>query len=143
MSHLWITGVCFGREYFAGSGSREGSDLTWEVRVKKAKKTVAVVFYSPTYAICHRMNPYFRHLLRKGLRMYFCGGDNALSTQQRLIMRLAHMADPVPVLATGWQSPTKLHFNTSMNKSMHQVRFPRHDRRYRITFVYAPLDPVP
>ena len=39
----------------------DASDLTWEALVEKAKKPVAVMFYSPTCAFCHQMEPYFRN----------------------------------------------------------------------------------
>jgi len=38
----------------------DASDLTWEVLVEKAKKPVAVMFYSPACPFCHQMEPYFR-----------------------------------------------------------------------------------
>jgi thioredoxin-like negative regulator of GroEL len=38
----------------------DASDLTWEGLVEKEKKPVAVMFYSPTCAFCHQMEPYFR-----------------------------------------------------------------------------------
>ena len=38
----------------------DASDLTWETLVEKAKKPVAVMFYSPACAFCHQMEPYFR-----------------------------------------------------------------------------------
>lgn len=38
----------------------ETDDLTWENTVEKSKKPVAVMFYSPTCAFCHQMEPYFR-----------------------------------------------------------------------------------
>jgi thioredoxin-like negative regulator of GroEL len=38
----------------------EVTDLTWEKTVEKDKKPVAVMFYSPTCAFCHQMEPYFR-----------------------------------------------------------------------------------
>ncbi len=39
----------------------EATDLTWEKSVEKATKPVAVMFYSPTCAFCHQMEPYFRN----------------------------------------------------------------------------------
>jgi thioredoxin 1 len=39
---------------------REVTDLTWEKTVEKAKKPVAVMFYSPSCGYCHQMEPYFR-----------------------------------------------------------------------------------
>jgi thioredoxin-like negative regulator of GroEL len=36
-------------------------DRTWEALVEKEKKPVAVMFYSPTCAFCHQMEPYFRN----------------------------------------------------------------------------------
>ena len=39
----------------------DASDLTWEGLVEKEKKPVAVMFYSPTCAFCHQMEPYFRN----------------------------------------------------------------------------------
>jgi thioredoxin-like negative regulator of GroEL len=39
----------------------DASDLTWEALVEKEKKSVAVMFYSPTCAFCHQMEPYFRN----------------------------------------------------------------------------------
>jgi len=39
----------------------EVDDLTWERSVEKSKKPVAVMFYSPSCAFCHQMEPYFRN----------------------------------------------------------------------------------
>jgi thioredoxin-like negative regulator of GroEL len=39
----------------------EGSDLIWENTVEKEAKPVAVMFYSPTCAFCHQMEPYFKN----------------------------------------------------------------------------------
>jgi thioredoxin 1 len=36
------------------------TDLTWEKTVEREHKPVAVMFYSPTCAFCHQMEPYFR-----------------------------------------------------------------------------------
>jgi thioredoxin 1 len=36
------------------------TDLTWEKTIEQEKKPVAVMFYSPTCAFCHQMEPYFR-----------------------------------------------------------------------------------
>jgi thioredoxin-like negative regulator of GroEL len=36
------------------------TDLTWEKTIEREKKPVAVMFYSPTCAFCHQMEPYFR-----------------------------------------------------------------------------------
>jgi thioredoxin 1 len=38
----------------------ETDDLSWEKTVEKGVKPVAVMFYSPTCAFCHQMEPYFR-----------------------------------------------------------------------------------
>ncbi|MDO9325491.1 MAG: thioredoxin family protein [Methanoregula sp.] len=38
----------------------EVDDLIWEKTVEKGKQTVAVMFYSPTCAFCHQMEPYFK-----------------------------------------------------------------------------------
>ena len=38
----------------------EVTDLTWEKTIEKGGKPVAVMFYSPTCAFCHQMEPYFR-----------------------------------------------------------------------------------
>ena len=38
----------------------EGNDLIWENTVEKEEKPVAVMFYSPTCAFCHQMEPYFK-----------------------------------------------------------------------------------
>ena len=38
----------------------EGNDLIWENTVEKEEKPVAVMFYSPTCAYCHQMEPYFK-----------------------------------------------------------------------------------
>jgi thioredoxin 1 len=38
----------------------ETDDLSWEKTVEKGAKPVAVMFYSPTCAFCHQMEPYFR-----------------------------------------------------------------------------------
>jgi thioredoxin 1 len=38
----------------------EVNDLTWEKTIEREKKPVAVMFYSPTCAFCHQMEPYFR-----------------------------------------------------------------------------------
>ena len=39
----------------------ETDDTSWENVVEKAKKPVAVMFYSPACAFCHQMEPYFRN----------------------------------------------------------------------------------
>ncbi len=39
----------------------EADDRTWEKTVEKGSKPVAVMFYSPTCAFCHQMEPYFRN----------------------------------------------------------------------------------
>ena len=39
----------------------EVDDLTWERTVEKSSKSVAVMFYSPSCAFCHQMEPYFRN----------------------------------------------------------------------------------
>jgi thioredoxin 1 len=38
----------------------EGNDLIWENTVEKEAKPVAVMFYSPTCAFCHQMEPFFK-----------------------------------------------------------------------------------
>jgi len=38
----------------------EVTDLNWEKTVERRNKPVAVMFYSPTCAFCHQMEPYFR-----------------------------------------------------------------------------------
>jgi len=42
----------------------EVTDITWESTVEKGKVPVAVMFYSPTCAFCHQMEPYFREFAR-------------------------------------------------------------------------------
>jgi thioredoxin 1 len=37
------------------------TDLTWEKTVEREQKLVAIMFYSPTCAFCHQMEPYFRN----------------------------------------------------------------------------------
>lgn len=39
----------------------ELDDVTWERTVEKSSKPVAVMFYSPSCAFCHQMEPYFRN----------------------------------------------------------------------------------
>lgn len=39
----------------------ETDDQTWERSVEKSAKPVAVMFYSPTCAFCHQIEPYFRN----------------------------------------------------------------------------------
>jgi thioredoxin 1 len=43
-----------------GDALAEVTDLTWEKTIEKEKKPVAVMFYSPTCAFCHQIEPYFR-----------------------------------------------------------------------------------
>jgi thioredoxin-like negative regulator of GroEL len=38
----------------------EVNDLIWEKTVEKEMRPVAVMFYSPTCAFCHQMEPYFK-----------------------------------------------------------------------------------
>jgi len=38
----------------------EGDDINWEKTVERKTKPVAVMFYSPTCAFCHQMEPYFK-----------------------------------------------------------------------------------
>jgi thioredoxin-like negative regulator of GroEL len=42
----------------------ELTDLNWERTVEKSDRPVAVMFYSPTCAFCHQMEPYFRNYAR-------------------------------------------------------------------------------
>ncbi len=39
----------------------EVTDLIWEKTVEKGTRPVAVMFYSPTCAFCHQMEPYFKN----------------------------------------------------------------------------------
>jgi thioredoxin 1 len=39
----------------------EVDDVTWERTVEKSSRPVAVMFYSPSCAFCHQMEPYFRN----------------------------------------------------------------------------------
>ncbi len=39
----------------------EVDDVTWERSVERSIKPVAVMFYSPSCAFCHQMEPYFRN----------------------------------------------------------------------------------
>lgn len=43
----------------------ELTDLNWERTVEKSGMLVAVMFYSPTCAFCHQMEPYFRNYARE------------------------------------------------------------------------------
>lgn len=43
----------------------EVTDLNWERTVEKSSRPVAVMFYSPTCAFCHQMEPYFRNYARE------------------------------------------------------------------------------
>jgi len=43
----------------------ELTDLSWERIVEKSGRPVAVMFYSPTCAFCHQMEPYFRNYARE------------------------------------------------------------------------------
>jgi thioredoxin len=43
----------------------ELTDLNWERTVEKSGRPVAVMFYSPTCAFCHQMEPYFRNYARE------------------------------------------------------------------------------
>jgi thioredoxin 1 len=43
----------------------ELTDLNWERTVEKSSMPVAVMFYSPTCAFCHQMEPYFRNYARE------------------------------------------------------------------------------
>jgi len=43
----------------------ELTDLTWERTVEKSSRPVAVMFYTPTCAFCHQMEPYFRNYARE------------------------------------------------------------------------------
>lgn len=43
----------------------ELTDLNWERDVEKSGRPVAVMFYSPTCAFCHQMEPYFRNYARE------------------------------------------------------------------------------
>ena len=38
----------------------EVDDVIWEKTVEKGTKPVAVMFYSPSCAFCHQMEPYFK-----------------------------------------------------------------------------------
>jgi len=42
----------------------ELTDLNWEQTVEKSNRPVAVMFYSPTCAFCHQIEPYFRGYAR-------------------------------------------------------------------------------
>ena len=39
----------------------EVDDLIWEKTVERGTRPVAVMFYSPTCAFCHQMEPYFKN----------------------------------------------------------------------------------
>jgi thioredoxin-like negative regulator of GroEL len=39
----------------------ELDDVNWERSVEKSSRPVAVMFYSPSCAFCHQMEPYFRN----------------------------------------------------------------------------------
>jgi thioredoxin 1 len=39
----------------------EVDEVTWERSVEKSSKPVVVMFYSPSCAFCHQMEPYFRN----------------------------------------------------------------------------------
>jgi thioredoxin-like negative regulator of GroEL len=43
----------------------ELTDLNWERTVEESSRPVAVMFYSPTCAFCHQMEPYFRNYARE------------------------------------------------------------------------------
>ena len=43
----------------------EVTDLIWEKTIEQEKKPVAVMFYSPSCAFCHQMEPYFRFYARE------------------------------------------------------------------------------
>jgi thioredoxin-like negative regulator of GroEL len=43
----------------------ELTDMNWERIVEKSSRPVAVMFYSPTCAFCHQMEPYFRNYARE------------------------------------------------------------------------------
>lgn len=43
----------------------ELTDLNWEWTVEKNSRPVAVMFYSPSCAFCHQMEPYFRNYARE------------------------------------------------------------------------------
>ena len=43
----------------------ELTDMNWERTVEKSGRPVAVMFYSPTCAFCHQMDPYFRNYARE------------------------------------------------------------------------------
>jgi thioredoxin-like negative regulator of GroEL len=43
----------------------ELTDLNWERTVERSSRPVAVMFYSPTCAFCHQMEPYFRNYARE------------------------------------------------------------------------------
>lgn len=43
----------------------ELTDLNWERTVEKSSRPVAVMFYSPSCAFCHQMEPYFRNYARE------------------------------------------------------------------------------
>ena len=42
----------------------ELTDLNWERTVERSSGPVAVMFYSPSCAFCHQMDPYFRNYAR-------------------------------------------------------------------------------
>jgi thioredoxin-like negative regulator of GroEL len=43
----------------------ELNDLNWELTVEKSRTPLAVMFYSPSCAFCHQMEPYFRNYARE------------------------------------------------------------------------------
>jgi len=43
----------------------ELTDLNWERSVEKSGRPVAVMFYSPSCAFCHQMEPHFRKYARE------------------------------------------------------------------------------
>jgi thioredoxin 1 len=59
----------------------EGDDLSWERTVEKEAKPVAVMFYSPTCAFCHQMEPYFKNYAQEFKDLVIFVRINTVSNQ--------------------------------------------------------------
>lgn len=59
----------------------EVDDQNWEKNVERSSKPVVVMFYSPTCAFCHQVEPYFRNYARDYRETVIFARINILASQ--------------------------------------------------------------
>jgi len=59
----------------------EVDDISWEKTVERSSKPVVVMFYSPTCAFCHQVEPYFRTYAQEYRETVLFARINILTSQ--------------------------------------------------------------